>query len=535
MPSIKLLDCTLRDGGFLNDWEFGYDHIINIFDRLVRAKIDIIEVGFINNARAYDKNRSIFPNGLAIDQSFEKLKSHHAMIVGMIDYGTCSIENIQPASESYMDGIRVIFKKEKMTEALAFCGELKNLGYDVFVQAVSITSYADDEFFQLIELVNELEPYGFSVVDTYGLLHKEELNHYFRLADERLQPDIRLGYHSHNNFQLAYANCISLLENPPVQRELIVDGTLYGMGKGAGNAPLELLAMYINDHIRPKYNLEHILESIATSILPLYGKNQWGYSLSFFISALQKCHPSYTSFLMAKRTLSIASIYEILGGISQDKKLSFDENHIEELYLQNQTIVCNDREDILKLSQLWAGKKILLIGSGTSIKKDNLNIQAFIDREKPVVVAVNFLPDSFDVDYLFISNSRRYVELSSKLKVLDFNLKLIGTSNITPKEKHFDFTLQFGSLMDEQAQFYDNPLILLLKLLNRIPVEKVSLAGFDGYSTSNQPDYVNPKMEYSFTKQKAVEINQDTKNSLSRLGLHIETEFITESHYQTVL
>lgn len=117
-------------------------------------------------------------------------------------------------------------------------------------------------------------------------------------------------------------------------------------------------------------------------------------------------------------------------------------------------------------------KKILLIGSGTSIKKDNLNIQAFIDREKPVVVAVNFLPDSFDVDYLFISNSRRYVELSSKLKVLDFNLKLIGTSNITPKEKHFDFTLQFGSLMDEQAQFYDNPLILLLKLLNRIPVEK---------------------------------------------------------------
>lgn len=113
MPSIKLLDCTLRDGGFLNDWEFGYDHIINIFDRLVRAKIDIIEVGFINNARAYDKNRSIFPNGLAIDQSFEKLKSHHAKIVGMIDYGTCSIENIQPASESYMDGIRVIFKKRK--------------------------------------------------------------------------------------------------------------------------------------------------------------------------------------------------------------------------------------------------------------------------------------------------------------------------------------------------------------------------------------------------------------------------------------
>lgn len=534
MSSIKLLDCTLRDGGFLNDWEFGHDHIINIFDRLVRANIDIIEVGFINNSRVYDKNRSIFPNGTAVNQIFEKLQRHHAMIVGMIDFGTCDVEDLQPASQSYMDGIRIIFKKGKMMDALAFCGEVKKLGYQVFVQAVSITSYSDDEFLQLTKLVNELKPYGFSVVDTYGLLHKEQLNHYFRLADERLSPDIRLGYHSHNNFQLAYANCISLLENPPMQRELIVDGTLYGMGKGAGNAPLELLAMYINDQIQPRYSLEHILESIVTSILPLYGITQWGYSLSYFISALQKCHPNYTSFLMAKRTLSVASIYEILGGISQEKKLSFDEFHIEELYLQNQTIACNDQEDLLKLSNLWSGQKVLLIGSGTSIQKEANSIRAFIKRENPVVLAVNFLPDFFEIDYLFISNSRRYVELSSKLKVLDFDLKLIGTSNVSPKANSFDFTLQFSSLMEEQAQFYDNPLIMLLKLLNRFPIKKAYLAGFDGYSTSDQPDYVNPKMEYSFTKSKASEINEDTKNSLSRLALVIETEYITESYYQKV-
>jgi 4-hydroxy 2-oxovalerate aldolase len=533
MPAIKLLDCTLRDGGFLNDWEFGYDHIINIFDRLVRANVDIIEVGFINNSRIYDKNRSIFPNGLAINQSFEKLNKGHAMIVGMIDFGSCQLESLQPASDSYIDGIRVIFKKEKMKGALEFCGELKKMGYDVFVQAVSITSYSDEEFLQLIKLVNELEPYGFSVVDTYGLLHKEQLNHYFRLADEQLHSEIRLGYHSHNNFQLAYANCISLLENPPAQRELIVDGTLYGMGKGAGNAPLELLAMYINDYIQPRFNLEQILESIVTSIFPLYGQSRWGYSLSYFISSLQKCHPAYTNYLMSKRTLSVASIYEILGSISQDKKLMFDVQHIEELYLLNQRIACNDKEDLLSLSKLWSGKKLLLIGSGTSVQKELMNIQTFINHEKPIVVAINFLPEFIKTDYLFISNSRRYVELSSKLKVLDFNLKLIGTSNVTPKDNRFDFTLQFSSLMDEYAQFYDNPLIMLLKVLNQFSVEKVSLAGFDGYSTSEQSDYVYPKMEYSFTKQKAAEINHDTTESLKRLDLHIRTEFITRSYYQT--
>lgn len=532
MSKIRLLDCTLRDGGYLNDWKFGYDHIINVFDRLVRANIDIIEIGFINNSRSFDKNRTIFPNGHAVNQSFEKLESKQAMIVGMIDFGTCSIEDLQPADESFMDGIRVIFKKDKAAAAIAFCGELQNLGYKVFVQSVSITSYSDEEFSDLLRLVNDLKPYAFSVVDTYGLLHKEQLNHYFGAADQQLHPDIRIGYHSHNNFQLAYANCISLLENPPQHRELIVDGTLYGMGKGAGNAPLELLAMYINDHIEQCYHLGDILETIVSSVMPLYNQPLWGYSLTYFISALQKCHPNYTSFLMGKRTLSVASIYSILGEIAPEKRLLFDATYIENLYLENQNVAFNDQADINQLNELWKGQKILLIGSGNSVKDEEPQIRSFIEQEKPVVITVNFLPDAFKSDYLFISNSRRYVELSSKLKVVDFDVKLIGTSNVSPKTNRFDFTLQFQTLIDEQAQFYDNPLIMLLKLLDQLKIENVYLAGFDGYSTSERSDYVNPEMEYSFTKQKAMEINNDTKLGLARLNLSVPPVFITPSVYK---
>lgn len=282
MDHIKLLDCTLRDGGYLNDWKFGKDNIVNIFERLVSAGIDIIETGFIDDRRKFDEDRTIFPDTESIDCVYGKLKRDKSIIVGMIDYGTCHIENIKPCSECYLDGIRVIFKKEKMCEAIAYCTQIKALGYKTFAQAVSITSYNDQELEQLINLVNGLEPYAFSLVDTYGLLHRGQLMHYFTFACEHLKETIGIGYHAHNNFQLAYANCIELIQNPPVNRMLIVDGSLYGMGKSAGNTPIELLAGYLNTNRLTHYHNSQLLEAIDVTILDIKRTVSWGYSLKFF-------------------------------------------------------------------------------------------------------------------------------------------------------------------------------------------------------------------------------------------------------------
>ena len=301
MPDINLLDCTLRDGGYLNDWEFGHDNIVNIFERLVSAGVDIIEIGFLNASREYDANRTIFPDARSVNLTYAGLEKGTSMIVGMIDYGTCGIDRMIPASDSFMDGIRVIFKKEKKESAIAFCRQIKELGYKVFAQAVSITSYDDAELMDLIGLVNDLEPYAFSLVDTYGLLHKNQLMHYFEFANEHMSDTIRLGYHSHNNFQLAYANCIEVMEIPDLGRKVVIDGTLYGMGKSAGNAPLELLATYMNDNFGKRYHCSQLLEAIDVTILELYKKIPWGYSFKFFLSASKDCHPNYVSYLMDKK------------------------------------------------------------------------------------------------------------------------------------------------------------------------------------------------------------------------------------------
>ena len=148
--SIQLLDCTLRDGGYINDWEFGHNNLASIYQRLVAAKVDIIEVGFIDDRRPFDMNRSIFPDTESIGRIYGKIQPKAPMTVGMIDYGTCDIRNIQPCSESWIDGIRVIFKKHLMHEAMDYCAKVKALGYKVFSQLVSITSYNDSELLELV-------------------------------------------------------------------------------------------------------------------------------------------------------------------------------------------------------------------------------------------------------------------------------------------------------------------------------------------------------------------------------------------------
>ncbi|MGE7690580.1 aldolase catalytic domain-containing protein [Lysinibacillus sp. NPDC097214] len=530
MKNIKLLDCTLRDGGYLNDWAFGYNNIVNIFDRLCSATIDVIEIGFLDERRVKDYDRTIMPNCEAINEIFGSLDKGNSIVVGMIDFGTCNIETLLPSNECYLDGIRVIFKKNDMVAAIDYCQQIKQLGYEVFVQAVSITSYSDDEYMELIKLVNKLNPYAFSVVDTYGLLHKVQLMHYFKLANTHLKESIGLGYHSHNNFQLAYANCIEIIETAPNNRTILVDGTLYGMGKGAGNAPLELLAMYMNENLNKVYDIEQILEAINVNILGMYESVPWGYSLKFFISALHSCHPNYVTYLMEKKTLSMKSINDVLRKIEEQNKLFYDQEHIEQLYLVHQKQDCDDTEYIEQLKKIFYQKDILLLGSGNSIVNERNTIQNFMDTNKPVVIAVNYLPE-YDVDFIFISNSLRYVQMASRLKNLDSKVKLIATSNVAKAKGRFDYKLRYSSLLDEKAQFVDNPLIMLIKLMDDCKAKRVELAGFDGYSTSKVPDYVDSDMEYSFTKEKAIEINNDTIASLSRLDISTVVSFITKSLY----
>ncbi len=531
MGTGRLLDCTLRDGGYVNDWDFGHDNLISIFERLVDSKVDIIEVGFIDESRPYDYNRSIFPNTESIGQTFGSVKKRPQMVVGMIDYGTCSLENIQPCEESFLDGIRVIFKKQKMYDAMMFCRQLKDLGYKVFSQLVSITAYDDSDLLALIDLVNDVKPYAVSMVDTYGLLDPSKMLHYYTLLDKNVNLSVKIGFHAHNNFQLAYANTMAFLEKETT-RDIVADGTLFGMGKSAGNAPLELVAMFMNNKYNAKYDTQSMMESIEESIKPFFTKSPWGYKMYFYLSASNECHPNYVQYLQSKENLSVSKVDELLSRIEpEDKKLLYDNKLIEQLYQDYILSENTDDNAYDKLRSELKGKIVLLIGPGKNIKLQFEKVKKYIDEFDAVTISINYLPDGIVPDYVFLTKSNRYKEMSAAL--LKNEIKTIATSNIECRNGKFGYQIYREPLLEQKEGIKDNSFLMLLKVLKKIEVNHIACAGLDGYS-DKEDNYAVPGMEYDFVKQAAAHLNHHIRRVIAEEYSDLNIEFITYSHYTEI-
>ena len=531
MNKRYLLDCTLRDGGYVNDWEFGHDNIVNIFERVVSSGVDFIEIGFLDGRRSFDLNRTIMPDTASVGRIFGKLNRKNSIVIGMIDYGTCDISNLQFCSDSFLDGIRVIFKKDKMYPAMDFCKQVKALGYKVFSQLVSITTYTDKDLYELISLVNNVQPYALSIVDTYGLLNPDELRHIASLIDKQLDHNIVLGFHAHNNFQLGFANATTIL-NLFSNRDVLVDGTLYGMGKSAGNAPIELIAMYMNEHCGKNYIITELQEAITTSILDFQRLSPWGYQLFYYIAASNRVHPNYVQYLMNKRTLSITAVNEILQRIPDSQKLEKNRRLIEQLYIDYQNDQCDDSKDIHELSNRLSYSEILVIGPGTSVIEYRKNIDDYILRLRPIIISINYIPQYYHPDYLYITNTTRYLQLVTKLKETENeDIQLIASSNIARTSKKFDFMINYATAIDETARFPDNSMCMLIRTLIKCGCKKVTLAGLDGYTPDNV-NYFDVTKSYSYLEDKANYMNNYVRKFLQEVADRIQVTFITASEYQ---
>lgn len=524
---IKLLDCTLRDGGYVNDWNFGHSVISGTCKRLDSAGVDFIEVGFLDDRRPFDINRTIFPNTKSLNKVYEGVDIGHAVPVAMIDYGTCDISNIDDVDNSFVKGIRVIFKKERIEEALPFCKMIKEKGYLLSIQAISITAYSDEDMLAYVQQINEIKPFAFSIVDTYGLLDNERVEHYFHLIDDNLDTDIAMGYHSHNNFQLAFSNTITFLKLYTGKRTLVADATVYGMGKSAGNCATELIAMYMNNQYQKEYNLDLILEIVDTDIMTIFQQQYWGYKYIFYISAMQNCHPNYVQYLLDKKTLSVEAINAILKSIPEEKKLLFDKTYIKDTYINYQKHVIDDTATYEKLRCLL-DKPLMLVGPGSSINENACVIQSFIEDNKPTIISVNFLFKELNPEYVFVSNAKRYSRLDDEYGSA-CSVKLIATSNIIELDYKIDCYFNYESLIVSDAAANDNALVLLLNALVKLGVKEVYLAGFDGFSKDSMKNYYSTGHNYVLENES--DKNAEISAQLKRISDQMKLVFITPTLY----
>lgn len=318
---VKLLDCTLRDGGYVNDWKFGKDVISGICQKSVEAGIDIVELGFLRDI-SYDQNNAVFDDVRQADRFINKKKKNVLYAVMCEALNPLSIEKIVTQSETKIDVIRVIIWKRLLKEGFEYCKEIIKKGYNLCVQPNRVEQYSDEEYIQLIQLFNELNPMAFYVVDSFGLLDTQELLHYADIANKWLRPDIALGYHGHNNLMQAYGATQGFLERK-YSRELILDASVYGIGRGAGNLNLEIIAKHLNEKYKKTYDISCLIDIYNQYVKPIYEQVQWGYSPAYYLTALYRCNPMYASYYEGEKKINTSIIERILKRITEEDKIQF--------------------------------------------------------------------------------------------------------------------------------------------------------------------------------------------------------------------
>lgn len=524
MGEIKLLDCTLRDGGYINDWKFGKDTIIGILDRLSLADIDLIECGFITE-KTVNENYSLFADANAID-AYIKQPSEKAMYVAMIAIGEKEInpEIICDAADTIIDGIRITFHPDEMKKAFEWANILKKKGYKVFIQPVGSANYDDELILDIIKKVNQLKPYAFYIVDTLGAMSENDMLHMLHIIDRNLDENVKLGYHSHNNLQLAFANAQRMMEFD-AKRDVIIDCSVYGMGRGAGNLCTELMVDYMKKRYNKNYDTVPILEIVDNYLLPIYLQKRWGYTIEYFLASSLDCHPNYVSYLMDKQNIPVRVIRNMLEQIPKEKRVRFDAKAIGDIYNKYQNNYIDDKEEIIKLRNEFKGKEVLIIGSGKSVKTRNEKIRKYISKNKPKVIAINFVPP-IKTDMVFVANQKRFEMIRDSLDMKN----VICTSNINGDtgEGH---VVNYATLLNSGEIVSDSSGMMLLKLLKRLKVSKVKIAGMDGFKKNYLENYCEKRFVHEEDNATLRQKNKEMREQFKLIKKEISVEFITPSKY----
>ena len=483
MKNIQILDCTLRDGGRIINCEFPDKDILDIATKLTDSGIDIIELGFLRDWHNVDyKGNSTFFTKSEQIRPFIPSKATNALYVAFVDYGMFDFDTLAPYDGTSIGGIRVGFTKkdyQNSREDIIRCLKIvKAKGYKLFIQGVNSLGYNDAELLQVVDLVNEIHPYSFGVVDTYGAMYVDDVRRIYGLVDHNLLDDICIDFHSHNNFQLSFAFAQEVIELSKGVRKIILDATLNGMGKCAGNLNTELIVDYLNRKMGYSYDFDTILDIIDEYMYTIKENNSWGYSIPSMMAGVYKSHPNNVIYLTSKFRLATKDIKYIISMIDPQLRQRYDYDNIQRLYRTYNHTKVEDKAALDRLHTMLDGRKILLLLPGNSINKYADKIRKYIDQNNAFVLLVNFISSSINKDnsLTFFGSAKRY----KKARLEDAN-NIVVVSNIEGYHDT-DIVVNYESLIERNNDDFDNTMIMLLNLLKRLGITSFAVAGFDGYA-----------------------------------------------------
>ena len=392
MADIKLLDCTLRDGGYVNSWQWGFGQARRIIQTLTRAGVDVVEVGFLRNVDGYDPDVTVCNtieelNRLLPDES----QRGRTMYSGMAMRSNYDIEKLSPYDGHGIEIIRITAHDYDIKDGMDFARRIKELGYKVSINPINIMGYSDKDLLWIFEQVNAIHPWQFSIVDTFGSMRRRDLERIVSMADHNLAPDIRLALHLHENMALSFCLAQEFLDKH-LRRDLAVDGSLMGMGRIPGNLPIELIADYMNEYFGSHYNIDDLMDAIQDHIAPIKGECAWGYTPAYFLSAKFNLHRNYAEHYLGKGDLTNRDINHILADIAPDKKTVFDAAYADALYTEYKNRRTDDTAALAALRAAFAGKTVLVLAPGASLAAE-AGRAAVAAADADVTISANFVPD----------------------------------------------------------------------------------------------------------------------------------------------
>lgn len=322
---IQLTDCTVRDGGYLFNKNPKPDFVKGIMRGLAEAGIDFVETGFLQNNVTGET--LVYADSVAARKYLPDNRGA-TNFLGFCDNSRYSLEKLDKYDGKSFQWLRISFAQHEIAEALDFCAGATEKGYIVQFNPMDSISYTDEERKGLIEKVNRIKPGSFSIVDTFGAMDMCDLVHIFKQVDRLLDKRIKIGLHSHDNLGLSCALAERMVELAEESgRDVVVDGSLFGMGRGAGNAKTELLADYINKRCGGNYNIQKLLLTIDTYITPVLGEVRWGYDLPMYVCGTKHAHVDNVYHLGKRYGCTANEMYDIMESLGAQQRTRYGKNY----------------------------------------------------------------------------------------------------------------------------------------------------------------------------------------------------------------
>jgi len=284
-PEIKVIDCTVRDGGLMNKWQFDDKFVRHVYRALTAAGIDYMEIGYLSSEKAFARGeygswRFCAEEDLKriVGEGEKKIK-----LSAMADIGRIEEEDIPPKEESSLDMVRVACYVHQIDSAVALAHHCREKGYETTINLMAVSTVGLRDLEEALDDLAKCRVPIIYLVDSFGAFYSEDVDMLARKYLENLAGKT-IGIHCHNNQQLAFSNTIAGI----IAGVNYLDGSLYGIGRGAGNCPLELLVSFLKN---PKFKLRPLVECIEEEIFPWREKFDWGYSVPYMVTGVLNQHP----------------------------------------------------------------------------------------------------------------------------------------------------------------------------------------------------------------------------------------------------